>query len=135
MANGGGPFGIGNEILQGFIGNNTLRDYTHASKTFTTNSYELKPRFKFLFHVSFTINTDAIPYLRSAGVFGNQERNDLSLLVKTAELPKYKMATETLNQYNRKRIIQTKIDYQPVTLTFHDDGGDNARKLWYYYYS
>jgi hypothetical protein len=86
-----------------------------------------------LFHVSFTINTDAIPYLRSAGVFGNQERNDLSLLVKTAELPKYKMATETLNQYNRKRIIQTKIDYQPVTLTFHDDGGDNARKLWYYY--
>jgi hypothetical protein len=43
MANGGGPFGIGDQILQGFIGNNTLRDYTHASRTFTTNSYELKP--------------------------------------------------------------------------------------------
>jgi hypothetical protein len=39
MANGGGPFGIGNQILKGFIGNDTLRDYTHASKTFTSNSY------------------------------------------------------------------------------------------------
>lgn len=135
MANGGGPFGIGNQILKGFGGNNYLRDYRHASKTFTTNSYELKPRFKFLFHVSFTINIDAIPYLRSAGVLGNQEVKDLSLLVKTVELPKYKVATETLNQYNRKRIIQTKIDYQPVSLTFHDDGGDNARRLWYYYFS
>lgn len=135
MANGGGPFGIGNQILQGFIGNNSLRDYTHASKTFTTNSYELKPRFKFLFHVSFTINIDAIKYLRQAGVFGNQQQKDISLLVKTVDLPKFKINTETLNQYNRKRIIQTRIDYQPVTLTFHDDGGDNARKLWYYYYS
>jgi hypothetical protein len=133
MANGGGPFGIGNEILQGFLGNNTLRDYTHASRTFTTNSYELKPRFKFLFHVSFTINVQEIPYLR--GVFGNDDIMDLSLLVKTVDLPKYNVATQTLNQYNRKRVVQTKIDYQPVTLTFHDDGGDNSRKLWYYYFS
>ena len=57
MANGGGPFGIGDQILKGFIGTETLRDYTHASRTFTTNSYELKPRYKFLYHVSFTINT------------------------------------------------------------------------------
>jgi hypothetical protein len=110
-----------------------LRDYTHASRTFTTNSYELKPRFKFLFHVSFTINVQQIPYLR--GVFGNDDIQELSLLVKTVDLPKYNVATETLNQYNRKRVIQTKVDYQPVTMTFHDDGGDNSRKLWYYYFS
>ena len=133
MANGGGPFGIGDQILKGFIGTETLRDYTHASRTFTTNSYELKPRYKFLYHVSFTINTQEIPYLR--GVFGNDDVQKLSLLVKTVELPKYSVSTDTLNQYNRKRIVQTKIEYQPVTLTFHDDGGDNARRLWYYYYT
>lgn len=133
MANGGGPFGIGNQIFRGFLGNDVLRDYTHASRTFTTNSYELKPRFKFLFHVSFTINVQQIPYLR--GVFGNDDIQELSLLVKTVDLPKYNVATETLNQYNRKRIVQTKVDYQPVTMTFHDDGGDNSRKLWYYYFS
>jgi hypothetical protein len=133
MANGGGPFGIGDQILQGFLGNNTLRDYTHASRTFTTNSYELKPRFKFLFHVSFTVNVEQIPYLK--GVFGKDDVKDLSLLVKTVDLPKYNVATQTLNQYNRKRVVQTKVEYQPVTMTFHDDGGDNSRKLWYYYFS
>ena len=133
MANGGGPFGIGDQILKGFIGTETLRDYTHASRTFTTNSYELKPRYKFLYHVSFTINTQEIPYLR--GVFSNDDVTKLSLLVKTVELPKFEIQAEALNQYNRKRVVQTRIDYQPVILTFHDDGGDNARKLWYYYFS
>ena len=133
MANGGGPFGIGTQILRGFFGNETLRDYTHASKVFTTNSYELKPRFKFLFHVSFSINVGEIPYLR--GVLGNDDIAELSLLVKTVDLPKFNIQTETLNQYNRKRIVQTNLEYQPITITFHDDGGDNARKLWYYYYT
>ena len=133
MANGGGPFGIGTQILRGFFGNETLRDYTHASRVFTTNSYELKPRFKFLFHVSFTLNVTEIPYLR--GVFPNDEIAQLSLLVKTVDLPKYNIQTETLNQYNRKRVVQTNLEYQPVTVTFHDDGGDNARRLWYYYYT
>ena len=133
MANGGGPFGIGDQILKGFIGTETLRDYTHASRTFTTNSYELKPRYKFLYHVSFTINTQEIPYLR--GVFSNDDVAKLSLLVKTVELPKFEIQAEALNQYNRKRVVQTRIDYQPVNITFHDDGGDNARKLWYYYFS
>jgi hypothetical protein len=133
LANGGGPFGIGDQILKGFIGTETLRDYTHASRTFTTNSYELKPRYKFLYHVSFTLNTAQIPYLR--GVFSNDDINKLSLLVKTVDLPKYDIQAEALNQYNRKRVVQTRIDYLPVTLTFHDDGGDNARRLWYYYFS
>lgn len=133
MANGGGPFGIGDQILQGFVGSETLRDYTHASRVFTTNSYELKPRFKFLFHVVFTLNITEVPYLR--GVFPNDEIKQLSLLVKTVDLPKYTIQTETLNQYNRKRVVQTNLEYQPVTITFHDDGGDNARRLWYYYYT
>lgn len=137
MSNGGGPFGIGNSILGqalgGFLGNSTLRDYTHASRVFATNSYELKPRFKFLFHVSFTINTAEIPYLK--GAFGNSDIQELSLIVKTVDLPKYTIDTEVMNQYNRKRLIQKRINYLPVTVKFHDDSGDNARRLWYYYYT
>jgi hypothetical protein len=137
VSNGGGPFGIGNSILGralgGFLGNSTLRDYTHASRVFATNSYELKPRFKFLFHVSFTINTAEIPYLR--GAFSNSDIQELSLIVKNVDLPKYTIDTEVMNQYNRKRLIQKRINYSPVNLAFHDDGGDNARRLWYYYYT
>lgn len=123
---------FGQQLWQGFTNVNSLRDYTHASKTFTSNSFELKPRYKFLFHVSFTLNTD-IPAI--AKVIGTQEVQNLSYVVKTVDLPKYSVDTETLNQYNRKRVVQTKINYDPVTLTFHDDSGDNVRNMWYNYYS
>lgn len=126
---------FGQDFLKGFTETNFLRDYTHASKVFTTNSFELKPRYKFLFHVVFTLNIDQIPALRNAKVFGTSEIYNLSLAVKTIDLPKYNIATQTLNQYNRKRIIQTKIDYQPINVTFHDDSGDNIREMWYQYYS
>ena len=56
-------------------------------------------------------------------------------MVKTAQLPGYTIDVGTMNQYNRKRVIQTKINYDPVTLTFHDDGGDNVRNLWYNYFA
>jgi hypothetical protein len=120
---------FGQQFAQGFTDVNALRDYTHASKVFTPNSFELKPRYKFLFHVSFTINNE-IPGLTN--VIGATQ---LSYVVKTVDLPKYSIANETLNQYNRKRVVQTKINYDPVTLVFHDDGGDNVRKMWYSYYN
>lgn len=123
---------FGQQLWQGFTNVNSLRDYTHASKTFTANSFELKPRYKFLFHVSFTLNTD-IPAISK--VIGSQEVTNLSYVVKTVDLPKYSVDTEVMNQYNRKRIVQTKINYDPVTLTFHDDSGDNVRNMWYNYYS
>jgi len=119
--------GFGQDFLKGFTNTGSLRDYTHASRVFTTNQYELKPRFKFLYHVSFSINTK-IPSLSVADIQG------LSLVVKTIDLPKYNIQTDTLNQYNRKRVIQTGIKYEPVTVTFHDDSGDIVRNMWYNYY-
>lgn len=126
---------FGQDFLKGFTAVNNLRDYTHASKVFRTNAYELKPRFKFLFHVVFTLNVDQIPALRNSKIFGATEIYNLSLAVKTVDLPKYNISHEVLNQYNRKRLVQTKINYDPVNLTFHDDGGDNIREFWYQYYS
>lgn len=123
----------GQDFSKGFFGTDTLRDYTHASKVFTSNGYELKPRFKFLYHVAFTINLVDIPQLR--GALGLTDINNLSLVVKTVDLPKYTIQSETLNQYNRKRIVQTKINYDPINITFHDDGSDLVRNMWYNYYS
>ena len=126
---------FGQDFLKGFTATNSLRDYTHASKTFRTNAYELKPRFKFLFHVQFTLNVEEIQALKNSKIFGPTQISTLSLAVKTVDLPKYNIDVATLNQYNRKRIIQTKINYEPVNITFHDDGGDNIREMWYQYYS
>ena len=126
---------FGQDFLKGFTAVDSLRDYTHASKVFATNSFELKPRFKFLFHVVFTLNVGQIPALRNAKVFGASEIYNLSLAVKTIDLPKYNITTDTLNQYNRKRVVQTKINYDPVKITFHDDQSDLIRNMWYNYYS
>jgi len=123
---------FGQQFFQGFTEVNALRDYTHASKVFTPNSFELKPRYKFLFHVSFTINTSIKTVANYLGVNGSTQ---LSYVVKTVDLPKFTIANETLNQYNRKRVVQTKINYDPVTVVFHDDAGDNVRKMWYAYYN
>ena len=126
---------FGQDFLKGFTATNSLRDYTHASKTFRTNAYELKPRFKFLFHVQFTLNVEEIQALKNAKIFTPPQIDTISLAVKTVDLPRYNMDVATLNQYNRKRIVQTKINYEPVQITFHDDGGDNIREFWYQYYS
>ena len=124
---------FGENILKGFFGVNGLRDYTHASKTFRSNNYELTPRTKFLFHCFFNVNIGQIPAL--AGAFQNNDLASVGLMVKTTDLPSYQITNETLNQYNRKRIIQTKINYQPVTITLHDDQSDLIRNLWYNYYT
>ena len=127
---------FGQDFLKAFFGNDYLKDYTHASKTFTSNGYENAPRYKFLFHVYFNLNTDpvyGVPALANA--FDRGDQSTIGLLVKNIDLPKYTMDVETLNQYNRKRLIQKRINYQPVRCVFHDDGGDLIRTLWYNSYS
>jgi hypothetical protein len=57
------------------------------------------------------------------------------MLVKKVDLPKFKIATETANQYNRKKVIQTSITYEPINITFHDDNLGVARQLWENYFS
>ena len=124
---------FGQDFLSGFFGNDYLKDYSHAAKTFRTNGYANSPKFKFLFHVYFNLNTTGIPALRNAFSAGDQ--STIGVLVKSIDLPKYEIDTETLNQYNRKRVIQKRINYQPVNVAFHDDGGDLIRTLWYNYFS
>lgn len=111
-----------------FFGSDFLRDYTHASKTFRTNGYQYAPKLKFLFHVYFEINPEAYSENVSTGV-------NFGLAVKTVKLPGFSFTTADMNQYNRKRIIQTKIKYDPVNITFHDDNGNAIRSLWKAYYN
>jgi len=112
----------------GFFGNEYLRDYTHASKTFRPNAYQYAPKLKFLFHVYFEIN-------QSAYAVGLPQGANFGLAVKSIKLPSYTFDTHMMNQYNRKRIIQTKIKYDPIDINFHDDNGNLIRNMWYNYYT
>jgi len=125
--------GIFGDVLKGFLGSDYLKDYRHASKTFRSAGYELAPRFKFLFHVHFNLNVTELPGLKTA--FGPEEQSQLSVLVKNITLPNYALDVDEFNQYNRKRLVHSKINYEPVTVEFHDDGADLVRSLWFKYFS
>ena len=118
------------DTVKGFFGNEYLRDYTHASKTFRTNAYGYAPKYKFLFHVYFDINKDLIQATQNW-----PEDQNFGLAVKNVQLPKYTFELATMNQYNRKRIVQTKIKYDPINITFHDDNANLIRRMWYTYYT
>ena len=121
---------FGQDLLKGFLRSDYLKDYKHASNVFRSAGYSLAPKFKFLFHVHFNLNTSEIPNLLKL-----QDASRLSVLVKSVKLPDSSINVKTENQYNRKRLIQTGVTYNPVTINFHDDGGDLVRNLWFQYCS
>jgi hypothetical protein len=117
-----------NDILHGIGTGPSLRDFQHANKIFVANGYELMPKYSFLFHVSFDINSNL-------SRLTNLEKIQTGLLVKSVQLPKYTIDTKTMNAYNRVNIVQNKLKYDPITITFHDDSADVIRDFWYNYMS
>lgn len=107
-----------------------LKDFQHASRLFLDNDYAKSPKVGFLYFVSFNINKDAILNKE----WENKHLQDFGLLVKKVDLPKFRIATETLNQYNRKTVVQTKLNYESVSIEFHDDNSDIVNEFWVNYY-
>jgi len=104
-----------------------LKDYQHASKTFLNEpGYVMTPKHGFNFHARLNFN----PPGQSQN--GEQSKT-ISVLVKNVELPKFNLQTQILNKYNKKEVIHTKIDYDPINLTFHDDKKNTIRDLWLAY--
>jgi hypothetical protein len=60
--------------------------------------------------------------------------DDVALLINEVQLPKFKISTETVNQYNRKTNVQTKLSYEPISFTFHDDVNSETSGFWTNYY-
>jgi len=106
-----------------------MKDYRHAARLYLDDNFKLLPKQKFLFHVVFDID-DSIPIRR----FTNNERLELNMMVKTADLPKYNMNVEEKQQYNKKTYVATRISYEPVNITFHDDHADTVNAFWKAYY-
>ena len=119
-----------NNFLKGFQdGLPGMKDYQHASRLYLDDNYKLMPKQKFLFHVVF--NTDETLF---QGGFNANERYQLNMLVKTCDLPKYNMSYEEKTQYNKKMYAGTRIAYEPVNITFHDDHADTVNAFWKKYY-
>jgi hypothetical protein len=57
------------------------------------------------------------------------------MLVKSIDLPNFNITAETINQYNRKKNVQTTHKYNNITVKFHDDNMGLINQLWQNYYS
>jgi len=119
-----------NNFLKGFQdGLPGMKDFRHASRLYLDDNYKLMPKQKFLFHVVF--NTDETLFYNG---FNASERYQLNMLVKSCDLPKYNMSYEEKIQYNKKMYAATRIAYDPVNITFHDDHADTVNAFWKKYY-
>ena len=83
-----------------------LKDYAHASRLYADNVFALAPKAGWLYYVVFDIDPSTITDQQWA----NQQRvSELGMLVKAADLPKFQVQTETINQYNRSNALNPSI--------------------------
>jgi len=120
--------------FQNFVTNKTgqtvMKDFQHANRLYVKDGFARAPKVGFLYFVRFNINKDAI----IDKTWNEKNINVVGLLAKKVDLPKFTIATETLNQYNRKTIVQKSISYSPINIDLHDDNSDITHSLWENYY-
>jgi hypothetical protein len=114
----------------------TLIDYAHAHNLYVTGNMRLSPKFKHLFSAVLNIDSSVSSVING---LANININEINLLCRSSDLPRFDLQTETLNQYNRKKVIHTSVQYQPITLQFHDDNAGLTTLLletyFRYYYA
>jgi hypothetical protein len=108
-----------------------LGDFQHASRLYVDNNHALAPKTKFLYHVNFDINSTAISYINNLDA---KKINEMGMLVKSADLPKFQAQVDTKKKYNRVKNVQTGIQYDPVRIVFHDDNSSLTTALMQAYY-
>ena len=108
-----------------------LRDQRHASRLFVDDQFRLAPKLDFQFHVAFSLNTSALRTIDLA----QRHANEIGMLVKNVDLPSFVIESKLVNQYNRKKVIQTKATPSAIIIKFHDDNMGVINQLWQNYYS
>lgn len=103
------------------------------------NAYTLRPdinppRQRFQGYVNFVVNRSLYGetwYNEGGSAF----RSQIGSLVRTASLPEVEFKTETKNQYNRKRIVNTGVEYQPIDIKVFDTVNNEWLTLFMKYFS
>lgn len=124
----------------GFLGYNTGKEYFLRD---FKNAYRFRPdidppRQQFQGYVNFIVNR--VLYASLFGEFAGGDgtadyRTTISSLVRTADLPSVNFQTETKNAFNRKKIINTGVEYNPVNMSVFDTVGNEWLMMLMKYFS
>ena len=105
-----------------------VRDSRLASQTFGLggSSFSSVPKAKFTYFVRFH---------RAVGNATSAWDQNLGLVVKNLDKPKISFETETLNQYNKKRIVQKKAEFGSMNVRLHDTIDNRVLQMFNDYYN
>jgi len=114
-----------------------LRDSRHAANAYGFNKADLsngtpRHKFEFFLRINFNQSPEVLRYVDK--FLTRNDRDIVHTMVKSVTMPSMNIETETLNQYNKKRISQTAISYNPVSMTLHDSVEGRTLRLWEMYY-
>lgn len=116
-----------------------MKDFQHASRLYRSERfYDLAPKAGWLYYIRFNINLENQYVANSLNKTWRErylKRNTIGLLAKSVDLPKFNISSETVNQYNRRTVVQTKLTYSPINIVFHDDMANSTTDFWKQYYS
>lgn len=123
-------------FLKGFFeGGGNLRDYQHAARLYVDDYFKLGPKAGWLYYVVLNINQFVLDSPVINPSWKERYGKSVGVLAKSVDLPSFNIATQTLNQYNRKTVVQTGITYNPIRIVFHNDMENVTNELWRSYYN
>jgi hypothetical protein len=126
--------------------NTMLKDSRTAASNFhlTSQSWDAVPKLPFLYYIRFVRSTtSSAGSSRGVSSTGSSSSNSatstdwsesIGVIAKEIDRPSVNFQTETLNQYNKKRVIQKKHEFDDISFTFYDTVDNKALHMFEDYY-
>jgi len=118
-----------------------IRDNQYARRNMSSGTTLVKiPKQKHTFMCYLKCNQSAVESVLPNYKQYNDGRVDPSIFgqIEAVDVPSINYEIDEIDQYNRKRLVQKKVNYEPLTIVFYDDGNSNVHSIlegyFRYYY-
>ena len=131
---------ISASILQSYLDSQQfyyMKSNKHASNVFGQKNaihYNNQPRVPFQYYVAINLNDVGSARTYVNQFFDSPTWEQVAPLIKSVTMPSMKIATDVVNQYNRKRLSQKKIEFESMKIVLHDIVDGKTLKFWDMYY-
>lgn len=113
-----------------------LRDTRHAAHSFGQENITLDrndPKFGFEYYVTINLSSLGAQLLHEYDLT-HSDFTQVYPLVKQVDMPSMSIETDSLNEYNRHRISQKRLNFEPIKMVIHDVNDGKTLKFWQLYY-
>lgn len=93
------------------------------------------PRAKFMFKAEFVPSAAANSMMNSIPLNSSTDIRSVAFKVKTIDKPRINLTTVELNQYNKKKLAYTKVDYGDASIRVYDSVDNSVLALWINYFT